>query len=92
MQGELFTAEVVSFPVDSRTFLIRHTARRLIELREDKEAATALWAETCFRVKADKLQSGWPIDDAKSDMDRFAESVTEEMRRVLWAEEARSHA
>ena len=86
MQGELFTADVVRFPVDGRIYLVRRTARRLFEMEGEKAASNEFWTATCLQVKADAMKDGGTEADGQAAMDQFHAAVMEEMRRVAWDE------
>jgi hypothetical protein len=78
MQGEFFAADLIRFPVDSRTLLVRRTARRLFELQDDKAATYEFWAETCLSVKAaEKTEEG-----GQAAMQAFTAAVCDEMRAI----------
>lgn len=84
MQGELFTADIHSFPSSRRVNLVRDTAKNLAALEIDHPAeADVLWTDVCNRIIDENIQAGISQSHAAQDLIDFAAAVHVEIQKVV---------
>lgn len=71
------TCEVIAFPIDRESSLIRETARQLE--RKHGPAADKWWQTQCRRIFARLQVQGVPEGEARAAIDRFSRAVYAEM-------------
>ncbi|OWK18302.1 hypothetical protein AJ88_03720 [Mesorhizobium amorphae CCBAU 01583] len=80
----MYAGRVIPFPIDPEILFIRQTAR-ILERRQG-ERAERFWRMECRRLYARLQVQGKADAEIRAEIDRFAESVQEEMRRAAEAE------
>jgi len=83
------SAEIIAFPIDRRTVMIRETARLLIGKKG--VAADRFWQTTCRRLFAQLQVQGLAEPDIRSEIDAFAHAVHAEIQHVAWDQWAADH-
>lgn len=75
------TAELIAFPIDRRTALVRQAAGELSAL--NGEDANGYWRSTARTLLKDLVDKGRDMETARLEVLRFFEAVQAELRKEL---------
>jgi hypothetical protein len=75
------SAELIAFPIDRRTALVRRTAEQLSA--RNGEDANSYWRSTARTLLQNLMEQGRGTESARMEVLRFFEAVQAELRKEL---------